>query len=384
MNYTGSGERITTHKIDNVTTNSFSYSAWVYPLTSATIPTQGGSGGLSSAQSYTCVIAPVDGWYWGHSGGATAAGLNVATNGIYVTEHGNGITKCALAWSGTLSGWHHIVIVYSSQTPSLYIDGSFVQNGVTSSYTVHPSMGCDSFNLSGTYPYLNAGFGHGLFPITVPTYNFTGKIDDIAIYGRAITPCEITELHDTMTYPIPTVTGATWICGGATTTFTSSLTGGTWVSSSTAVATVDTSGVVTGMGTGTAMISYVMSGGCLGSAPISVNALPPIIGPSVVCLSGAAPTYITGATGGSWASSNTSVATIGAVSGVLAGVAAGTTTISYTTSSGCYTSLTVTVVSTVPAITGTLTACTGTTTTLANSLPTGVWSSVYPSVATVG
>ncbi len=384
VNFTGSSERITTHKIDKVTTNSFSYSAWVYPLNSATIPTQGGSGGLSTSQSYTCVIAPVDGWYWSSSGTATAAGLNVATNGVYVTEHGNGITKCALAWSGTLTGWHHIVIVYSSKTPSLYIDGTFIQNGVTSSYTVHPSMGCDSFNLGGTYPYLNAGFGHGLYPISVPTYNFSGKIDDIAIYGRAITPCEITELHDTMTYTIPTVTGASWICGGATTTFTSSIGGGTWVSSNSGVATVDTAGVVTGTGSGMAMISYVISGGCLGSAPISVNALPPIIGPTVVCLSDAPPTFVTGATGGSWSSSNTSVATINAVSGVLTGVTAGSTTLSYTNTAGCYTTLTVTVMSTVPSITGTLTACTGTTTTLSNSMPTGVWSSASLTVATVG
>ena len=384
MNFTGLAERINTQKVDHVTINSFSYSTWVYPLNSATIPSQGSNGGLSSSQSYTCVIAPVDGWYWSSTGSATAAGLNVATNGIYVTEHGNGITKCALAWSGTLTGWHHIVVVYSSKTPSLYIDGTFIQNGITSTYTVHPSMGCDSFNLGGTFPYLNAGYGHGLYPISVPSYNFSGKIDDIAIYGRAITPCEITELHDTMTYTIPTVTGASWICGGATTAFTSSVGGGTWVSGNTAVATVDTSGVVTGTGSGITMISYVISGGCYGSAPISVNALPPVIGPSVVCLTDTLPTYFTGATGGSWSSSNTSVATIGPVSGVLTGVAAGTTTISYTNTSGCYTTLTVTVVSTVPAITGTLSVCTGTTTTLADPMPTGIWSSSTPSLATVG
>jgi hypothetical protein len=61
-----------------------------------------------------------------------------------------------------------------------------------------------------------------------------------------------------------TLSGTQAACVGGTTTFTSTVNGGSWSSSNTAVATVNASGVVSGVSAGTATITYTVagSGGC--------------------------------------------------------------------------------------------------------------------------
>ena len=63
--------------------------------------------------------------------------------------------------------------------------------------------------------------------------------------------------------PLPdagTISGGLFVCTGSTTTLTSSVTGGAWSSSNTAVATVNaTTGVVTGVGAGSSIITYTVT-----------------------------------------------------------------------------------------------------------------------------
>ncbi|MBS1525538.1 MAG: hypothetical protein JST19_07805, partial [Bacteroidetes bacterium] len=163
--------------------------------------------------------------------------------------------------------------------------------------------------------------------------------------------------------------------------------GGTWTSSSSAVAGIaSASGIVTGVSSGTATISYTLGtlgAGCYTTATVTVNPNPSAItGTTVVCVGNT--TTLSDPTGsGSWTSSNSTIAPVGISSGVVTGGAAGTATITYTASSGCFALTTVTVQS-ATAISGTLTVCAGTATTLTNSSPGGTWSSSNTSVATVG
>ncbi len=385
VNFTGSGERITTQKIDRSAVNDFSYSVWVNPTDTTTIPALGSGNGMNSWSSRSCIIAAVNGWNWSPTATDVAAGLNVAANGLWVCEHGPSITNVALVWSGTLTGWHHIVIVYTSKQPTLYIDGALTTTGLVSGYNVHPSMACDSFFQAGPvpYPYITAGFGHGLYPIAVPTYNFKGKIDDIAIYGRSITPCEVTRLYDTTTAP-PVITGTTTLCSGATALYTSSATGGYWSSSDGGIATIGSAtGIVSGITSGTATLRYAYSSGCMASQTISINAVPAISGYSTLCLGGATSTLTNPMGGGVWLSSDTSVATIDSTTGVMTAVSLGTATITYLVTSTCFTTTSVFVTSTIPPITGSLYVCTGLTTALSDSLWGGVWSSTGTSVLSI-
>lgn len=59
--------------------------------------------------------------------------------------------------------------------------------------------------------------------------------------------------------PLVTLTGLSILCVGSTITITPSSTGGTWSSSNTTVATVNTSGVVTGVAAGTTVITYTLN-----------------------------------------------------------------------------------------------------------------------------
>lgn len=194
--------------------------------------------------------------------------------------------------------------------------------------------------------------------------------------------------------PVDPVTGSSTVCENSTTTLSSTTAGGVWSSSNTAAATVDASGVVTGIAAGTATITYLVTGGngCTNSESmlVTVNAQPavgPVTGTAAVC-EGASTTLANAAAGGVWSSSNTAVATVNAA-GIVTGIAAGTATITYeiTNGSGCANESSVAVIvnplPVVAAITGTATVCQGSSTTLSNVTPGGTWSSSNVAIATV-
>lgn len=132
------------------------------------------------------------------------------------------------------------------------------------------------------------------------------------------------------------ITGTASVCTGATTTLGNSGGAGTWTSSNTSVATIGSStGIVTGIATGTATISYVNGCATYVTTVVTVLQTPAAItGSSIVC-EGATTTLSNATSGGTWSSSTTSVATIGASDGIVSGVLSGTTTITYTLGNGC-------------------------------------------------
>ncbi len=158
--------------------------------------------------------------------------------------------------------------------------------------------------------------------------------------------------------PTP-ITGNTGICVGASVTFGSSPAAGTWTSDNSVKATVNaTTGVVSGISTGTANISYHSTNGCYASAVATVIATPAAItGTNNACV-GATQTLASATPGGTWSSDNTTVATIG-TGGVVTGVSSGTANVTYTVVPGCATAAVFTV-NAVPAafnVTGTGSYC---------------------------
>jgi hypothetical protein len=165
------------------------------------------------------------------------------------------------------------------------------------------------------------------------------------------------------TVPDPANTGTMSICSGQTTTLSNAVTGGTWSSSNTGVATVNsTSGLVTGVSGGTANITYSLSCGTAVSV-VTVNPTAIISGSSNLCM-GSPAIYTPSVSGGTWSSSNTGVATVGSSSGLVTPVATGTADIMYMTAAGCTSTLSV-VVNAMPSVTlGTVPSiCAGTTST---------------------
>lgn len=179
-----------------------------------------------------------------------------------------------------------------------------------------------------------------------------------------------------------TITGASTLCAGQTTTLADATgtPGGTWSSSNTSRATVDAFGTVTGVAAGAVNITYTATNSC-GSVfaihGMTINAAPvvaPIAGTLSACVGGTS--SLTDATPlGVWSSTVSSVASISSGGTVTAGVP-GTTIISYTVTSGScsaaatavFTSNAIPAASVSPS--GAVTICSGGTVTL-TAAPTG-------------
>src|SRR5262249_59094243 len=81
--------------------------------------------------------------------------------------------------------------------------------------------------------------------------------------------------------PKPTITGTLTVCIGSTTQLTGSGTPAAvnpWVSATPAVATVNNTGLVTGVSAGTSVITYTDNNGCSNTVTVTVNPQPTITG----------------------------------------------------------------------------------------------------------
>ncbi len=204
---------------------------------------------------------------------------------------------------------------------------------------------------------------------TIVTYTFSG------------TP--VTAVVTVNASPAP-VTGGTAVCIGSTIPLYDVTGGGTWSSSSPAIATVSPSGVVTGISSGSAVISYTVSTGCYSLKSITVNPNPSsITGPGNIC-TGVASTMYCYPSGGSWSTTTSSLLSIGSSSGAVNPIFPGLGTIIYTIpATGCYSSRVVTINASPGPITGMTAVCPGSSITLSNTSESGVWLSSNTSVATV-
>ena len=185
--------------------------------------------------------------------------------------------------------------------------------------------------------------------------------------------------------PIAAITGYDTVCaGGGHSTLADTTSGGTWGTSNSAVATVN-SGIVSGAAAGSATISY-SRWGCNATTPIYVmaNPLAAITGAAAVC-NGSTVTFGDATPGGTWTSSNTGVAAIGSATGVTNIVSPGTATIQYSgATGGCYKTMSITARTAPSAISGAHAICTSSPVTLTDATSGGTWTSSNVGRATVG
>jgi uncharacterized protein YjdB len=216
----------------------------------------------------------------------------------------------------------------------------------------------------------------------------TGTVTPIAAGTSTISYTIATGCVRTATFTVnPTpaaITGTTNACVGATTTLGNTLTGGTWASSNTAVATIDPSAaLVTGIGAGTSVITYTLSTGCRRTTIVTINSLPAAIGGTAALCAGATTMLSTTPAGGTWSTSDGSLAIVGSSSGIVTGVASGNPVITYTGANTCFRTINSTVNPLPAAIAGTLALCVSGTTSLTDGTPGGNWISAATSTASV-
>ena len=183
--------------------------------------------------------------------------------------------------------------------------------------------------------------------------------------------------------PLSVISGPSSVCQGQTITLTNATAGGTWSTSSSSLATIGaTTGIVSGVSNGTAIISYILPTGCTATMALPVGPLSPIIGPTSIC-QGQVVTLTDLVPGGTWFTSTPTIASVSA-SGVVTGIAGGlSATISYYFSTGCV-ATTVVSVNAASAISGASGICQGSTVTLTNATSGGVWLTSNASIVTIG
>ncbi len=180
------------------------------------------------------------------------------------------------------------------------------------------------------------------------------------------------------------ITGGSTACVGGTTSLSNSLSGGTWSSSATGIATVNpTTGVVTGNSVGSCTISYTTSGCSPATSSFTVNGSPAAItGFTGICVGGTS-TLSDATTGGTWSSSNTSVASVNSSTGAVYAVGSGSATISYGAGCGTPATFSWTTATTPTAITGPTSICVSTTGTFSNAVSGGTWSNSPSTYGTI-
>ncbi len=283
-----------------------------------------------------------------------------------------GVTAGTTTISYTLPTGCSVSAVVTVNPLSTISGTTVICSGLTSSLT-DATIGGGWISSDPTVATIDAGSG-----LT------TGVSNGTAIITYALsTGCMATKSISVNTSP-SAISGTAAVCAGSLTSLTDAG-GGVWSSNNTGVATVgSTSGTVTGVANGTATVSYLLSTGCTATVIVTVNALPTTItGGSAVCATGTINLH-DAIGGGSWVSTNPSVATVDVSSGVVTSVSSGTSVISYTLTDGCSIAQTITVNTLPSAITGTEFLCIGTGTVLSDAFPGGTWTSYNPSVATIG
>ena len=160
--------------------------------------------------------------------------------------------------------------------------------------------------------------------------------------------------------------------------------GGTWSISPANLAEFNpTFTQITGLVAGTATVTYQLNAHC--SASFELTVLPAALPFSHVfsICAGATSTPTASQPGGTWSSTNTTIATVNPTTGAFTGVSAGTFSLVYTLPTGCaHTSAPITIEPS-PVITGSSAVGVGLTTPLTVSPAGGTWMSFNPAVASV-
>ncbi len=331
---------------------------------------------------------------------ATTGGVWSSANNTIATVSASGVVTGVA--SGTVNILYTVTNAYgcaSSVTKSVAVNASPTVNAITASTT--------AICIGSTTIFTNATNG-GVWSSSnsaIATVSVNGRVTGISAGSDTIyytvtngtTGCSTSSFVGiTVSNPptIAAITGTNSICVNNTTTLSCSTTGGTWSSNNTTVATVNNSGVVTGLRAGTANILYTVigTGGCSRNAVLSVTVsnLPTvaaITGTNSIC-TGSTTTLTNTTAGGTWTTSNAAIATV-STAGLVSGISVGTDTIYYTVKSGANCSATASFVInvstgiTVSALVGPASVCLGSTVTLTNSTTGGTWSATPAGVVNV-
>ncbi len=161
----------------NLSGGSFTQAVWMYPTFTST-----GYVGVMGYNTGTLATRPPGMWVYQQNK------INVG--------FGNGSTWTSITTGSVLTtnAWNHVVATFDGTTYTIYVNGSQIYSSTA---------------LSGRTPSANT-----LMTIGKVDSGFTGKLDEAAIYQRALTASEVTEMYQNgrwrVDYPITTAPYGTY------------------------------------------------------------------------------------------------------------------------------------------------------------------------------
>jgi PKD repeat protein len=329
---------------------------------------------------FSVTLGTISSIFWDFSDGFSSTTTTDTTTHIYTTP-GAYVPKLILTDTSGCSAFS-----YGLDTIKV--------NKVIPHFRINPNTVCIGNSVAFTdssYSYFSPlstwswSFGGGATStLANPTYAYTlAGTKTVTLTATNAAGCSGTVTRTVTVNPSPSFDGGLSVCQSFTSTLTATPSGGTWAGGTAGIATISSGGVVTGIGAGTAGITYTAPNGCVAIGIVTVYALPSAIsGPSTVC-EGAVITLSNTSSGGTWSSSPITTATVTPTTGIVRGIAAGTATISYVLGTGCIATKIITVNPQPGAISGGLAVCVASTTSLTNSVAGGTWASSNLTVATI-
>ncbi len=160
---------------------SFTVSFWARPQGEE--PLEGESAGGTS-YSHRYLISPV------HGGENAGIGIGLGANGISVVEQGHQHLPVVLSHAGSFGEWTHFAVVVAGDgAPQLFVNGEFVKSGVNSGrLKLMELMGTAWVDNEGVVS--GEGLGGGGYG------SYSGGLDDLRLYGRALSDAEVLSLYE--------------------------------------------------------------------------------------------------------------------------------------------------------------------------------------------
>jgi hypothetical protein len=231
------------------------------------------------------------------------------TDGDYSIQYLGGKLDDIGIWNRALTTTEIQQLYTQGQTTYSWTPGGATTPSITVSPTSTTTYTCAVTNGNGTcssdfvvtvnpLPNVNAGLDQSVCASTITTltatgastYSWTGGIQNgipfipsatttYTVTGTNIAGCTATDQVLVTVNPLPTIapiSGSNTVCEGATLNLSNTTAGGTWSSSNTNIATVNNSGVVSGILAGSVNITYTFTdaNGCSNSAVKSITVNP--------------------------------------------------------------------------------------------------------------
>ncbi len=182
-----------------VASGSFAMSIWLKPDTDLRVmPKESITGRIDEVGKFYAI--PADPGDLRFGAGHATAGLAVGRNGIFVVERTSDSCPAVLVADVKVSGWTHVAVVYRDGKPRLYVNGTFIREGISSGKIVHSGVGSPippvdytlNFNgvaaltrAAGQPPPTSRGQVFYFEGNSVPPETIVGPVDDAAIAALA-------------------------------------------------------------------------------------------------------------------------------------------------------------------------------------------------------